>query len=376
MTVTSGSPDTRAAGPARHDLPRPLAELYADMGGHHIQALWDQAPDLMPPTPRPRAVPWLWRWETVLRLAERAGELVPVERGGERRALAMANPGLGGRPYATPTLWAAMQYLNARESAPAHRHSPAAIRFVIQGEGVWTTVNGEPCPMAPGDLVLTPSMAWHEHHSGSDDAMVWFDGLDLPLVRALDASFFEIAGTDYLDEAGEVPAESRSTAVYGHPGLLPDVVPPTDRHSPMMVYRRSATDAALRALAEASGRADVSVRYVDPVSGRDALPTMRCTMRRLRPGHRTPTTRTVGSSVLVVFSGAGRSVVGGVRFAWGRGDVLAVPSWVPVDHEASEEADLFVISDAPVLEALRLDRTEVLDRPQDVVGDWNEDARG
>ncbi|HEX5497169.1 MAG TPA: cupin domain-containing protein [Mycobacteriales bacterium] len=369
VTVAPGStPATPSAG----ERAGRLAELYADMGRNDIQSLWDQAPDLMPPSPRPRAVPWMWPWRTVLGLAERAGELVPVERGGERRALALANPGLGGQPFATPTLWGAMQYLNAGESAPAHRHAAAAIRFVIQGEGVWTTVNGEPCPMAPGDLVLTPSMAWHEHHSGSDDAMVWFDGLDLPLVNGLDANFFEISEADYLQESATRPVGSHSAAVFGHPGLLPDVLAPTDRHSPLMVYRWSATDRALTDLAGATGRDDVTVRYVDPTSGRDALPTMRCALRRLRAGTVTTTTRTVGSSLLVVLSGHGQSVVDGVRFDWERGDVLAVPSWAPVDHRATETAEVFVVSDTPVLEALRLDRTETLPGPQAVRQDWRE----
>jgi gentisate 1,2-dioxygenase len=356
---------TGQAGEAR------LAELYAAMGEVNIQALWTQAADLMPGQPAPRAVPWLWRWDTVLALAAGAGEAVPIGRGGERRALALANPGLGGRPFATGTLWGAMQYLNARESAPAHRHSAAAIRFVIQGSGVWTTVNGEACPMSPGDLVLTPSMTWHEHHSGADEPMVWFDGLDLPLVNALDASFFEPAGPDYFDTATSAPEQARSAALYGHPGLLPAGAPVPGRHSPLLVYRWQDTARALAAMAAAAGSGDTELRFSDPVSGRDALPTMRCAMRRLAPGVRTPTTRTVGSSLIVFFSGHGTTVIDGVSFGWGPGDTLAVPSWCAVDHESATAADLFVLSDAPVIEALRLDRTEVLGEPQAVTGAWS-----
>ena len=350
----------------------PPPELHAAMGAANVQALWTQAAELMGDQPRPHAVPWLWRWETMLALAARAGREVPVGQGGERRALALANPGLGGRPFATPTLWGAMQYLNARESAPAHRHSAAAIRFVLQGRGVWTTVNGEPCPMSRGDLVLTPSMTWHEHHSGADEPMVWFDGLDLPLVNALDAGFFELATAAYLDTATAAPAQARSVAIYAHPGLAPDVVPDTDRHSPLMVYQWEHTATALAALAAATGRGGVEVRFVDPVHRRDALPTMRCAMRRLAAGYLTPSTRTVGSSLIVVFSGRGRTICDGVAFDWGPGDTLAVPSWCAVGHEAAEPADLFVLSDAPVLEALRLDRTEVLPGPQPVTAVWSD----
>ena len=138
MTSRGATERTRPAAPPAGDTPPAgearLAELYAAMGTANIQALWTQAADLMPGEPAPRAVPWLWRWETVLALAAGAGEAVPIGRGGERRALALANPGLGGAPFATGSLWGAMQYLNARESAPAHRHSAAAIRFVRAGQ--------------------------------------------------------------------------------------------------------------------------------------------------------------------------------------------------------------------------------------------------
>jgi gentisate 1,2-dioxygenase len=370
MTSQGAAEHARRPAEPGSDLQARQAELYAAMGKVNIQALWTQATDLMPGRPAPQAVPWLWRWDTVLALAAEAGEAVPVGRGGERRALALANPGLGGLPFATPTLWAAMQYLNARESAPAHRHTAAAIRFVLQGSGVWTTVNGEPCPMSPGDLVLTPSMTWHEHHSAADEPMVWFDGLDLPLVNGLDAGFFEPAGADYLDTAG-APTESRSAALYAHPGLLPSVRPATDRHSPLMVYRWEHTARALAEVSATTGNGDTELRFVDPVHGGDALPTMRCAMRRLAPGLRTPTTRTVGSTIIVVFSGRGRTVVDGMTFRWGPGDTLVVPSWCAVDHEAAETAQLFVLTDAPVIEALRLDRTEVLDDHQPVTGTWD-----
>jgi gentisate 1,2-dioxygenase len=374
------SETTRVAGPrsvvddATDGREGPLAELYADMARGDVQALWTQPASLMPESPRPRALPWLWSWESMLALAERAGELVPVERGGDRRVLAFSNPGLGGTPFATGTLWGALQYLNAGESAPAHRHAAAAIRFVLQGEGVWTTVNGEPCPMAPGDLVLTPSMAWHEHHSDSHEPMVWFDGLDLPLVNALDANFFETAPTDYLGDLDHRPDRSRSADMYGHAGLRPELLPETDRHSPLMVYRWSNTDRALTGIMQATGRGAATVTFTDPVTGRDALPTMRCAVRRLRPGVRTASTRSVGSSVIVVSGGSGQSVIDGLRLAWTRGDVMAVPSWATVDHEAFDEADLFVVSDAPVVEALRLDRTETLPHVQAVVRDWGEGA--
>jgi len=110
-------------------------ELYADLAAANLAPLWTQRDDLMPMAPQSDAVPMLWRWSALYPLAARSGELVPVGRGGERRAIALANPGLPGTPYATPTLWAAIQYLGPREMAPSHHHTQTAFRFVIEGEG-------------------------------------------------------------------------------------------------------------------------------------------------------------------------------------------------------------------------------------------------
>jgi gentisate 1,2-dioxygenase len=344
-----------------------LDRFYGDVAAAGLQPLWTQTRDLMTPAPRGGTRAHRWPWDTLAALAHRSGDLIPIERGGERRVLALANPGLGGLPFATSTLWAAVQFLGPRETAPAHRHSPGAVRFVLQGEGVWTSVDGDPCPMSPGDLVLTPGGTWHEHHNPGDGTMIWFDGLDLPMVAALDAVFFE-TGDDAAPNTA-APSRSPGEALHGHPGLRPDGVPAPAGRSPLSVYRRAHTDAALTDLAAHRPDApSVGVTFTDPTTGRDVLATMRCRMERLRPGARTATTRTVGSSVRVAFSGRGTTTVGGETFAWGPGDMITVPSWAAVDHRADdsgpddgEPADVFVLSDAPVLEALRLDRHVVVD---------------
>lgn len=366
MTETRQPIEEGESFPATDADPPELRELYRDVADYELQPLWTQTGDLMPFTPNPAAVPWLWRWERLRALAERAGDLVPIERGGERRVLSLSNPGLGGKPFATPTLWGAVQYLGPRESAPAHRHTPGAIRFVLEGEGVWTLVDGDPCAMAPGDLILTPSWNWHEHHNPHDRPMLWFDGLDLPLVKALDAVFFENYPDMYLNPNRPAPPRSESERIYGAPGLRPEGRDRPARHSPLLAYRWADTDRTLASLLDTGDEAMVTVTFSDPASGRDALPTMRCAMHRLRPGRRTRSTRVAGSSVVVVFRGRGSSVVNGTRMRWGPGDMIAVPSWAAVDHEAEEPSDLFTISDAPVLEALGLDRAETLDQRQPV----------
>ena len=186
-----------------------LDELYADFAAEHLNPLWTQLGDLMPMEPKPRAVPHVWRWSTLYPLAQRAGELVPVGRGGERRAIALANPGFGGAPYATPTLWAAIQYLGPKEVAPEHRHSQNAFRFVVEGEGVWTVVNGDPVAMRRGDFLLTPGWNFHGHHNETDQPMAWIDGLDIPFVHYTDTTFFEFGSDRVTDES--TPDISRST---------------------------------------------------------------------------------------------------------------------------------------------------------------------
>jgi gentisate 1,2-dioxygenase len=342
-----------------------LDQFYADLDGYDLKPLWPIAQELMPPEPRPRTVPWLWRWKTLRELAERAGELITIDRGGDRRVLSLANPGLEGAPYATSTLWGAVQYLNPGEHAGAHRHTPGAIRFVLEGDGVYTTVNGDACDMHPGDLVLTPSWNWHDHNSASDRPMIWFDGLDMPTVNALDAIFFELYPDEMLQP---IEARNRSERRYPSKGLLPAGAgaAPGPGHSPLLAYRWADTDAALDGLLASNGGPMASLEFTDPTTGRPVMPTMACEMHRIMAGERTPTTRKVGSSVLVVYRGAGASVINGTRFEWGPGDMLAVPSWATVDHQASEPSDLFAISDAPVLKALGLYRETTLSQPQEI----------
>lgn len=336
--------------------------LYARMRAAGLRPLWTQRGDLMPESPTPSAEPQLWRWDDVFALATRAGELVPVGRGGERRAIALANRGLAGQPFATPILWAAIQYLGPREVAPAHRHSQEAFRFILEGEGVWTLVNGDPVAMHRGDVLLTPAWAWHEHANTGDQAMVWLDGLDIPLVGALDAGFFEF-GPDEPAEM-EFPEVSRSERLWAHPGLCP-VSAIDQRQSPLMAYRWETSDRALAAQLDlfdeghtgVIGPGHAAVRVVNPTTGRDALAAIRIEMHRLRAGATTETIRTVGSAVWQVFAGEIALTVGSEDHALSKGDLFSVPSWYGLRLEAISEVDLFCFSDAPVYEQLGLARS-------------------
>ncbi|MGW0911824.1 cupin domain-containing protein [Streptomyces sp. NPDC002784] len=389
MTQSSIAHDTATGSPVRlqavaadgqPEVTPALEELYRGFEQELLVPLWTEIGDLMPAHPRSRAQPHLWRWERLRHLAARAGDLVPVGRGGERRAIALANPSLGGRPFATPTLWAAIQYLMPGEDAPEHRHTQHAFRFVVEGEGVWTVVGRDPVAMRRGDFLPQAGWNWHAHHNATAEPMAWIDGLDIPFQYATENQFFEF-GRDRLGDAERTtPDRSRAERLWGHPGLRPVGAAPTGPGSPLLAYRWEHTDRALtdQLALEAEGYGGTvepghaAVRFTDPATGADVLPTMRAEMHRIARGTETAPVRETGSSVHQVFDGSGTVTVGDATWSVTRGDLFVVPSWQPfsVRSEAgatdsdSGALDLFRFSDAPVLEALRLDRTHVEGTPR------------
>lgn len=370
MSLNQSLTSDEVARPEQDDHETELAAFYADLESVHLHPLWTITKALLTPTPQPRAIPWLWSARTMVPLAERAMRLVPVERGGERRVLSLGNPGLGGAPYAAGTLWGAVQCLGPGETAPAHRHSPGAIRFVLQGQGVWTTVNGDACDMHPGDLVLTPAWNWHDHTSTGDSSMLWFDGLDLPMVEALDAVFFE--PYPQLKQPDEGPHNRSESEAGPGPRFATDAATALDpRHSPLLVYRWTETEAELSRRAAATAEAMVTVEYVNPQTGASVLPTLSCAAHRLLPGRATPALRRTGNCVFVVYRGSGSSVIAGQRFDWSPGDMFVVPSWAAAEHVSTQGADLFSLGDAPVLRAIGLYREQELEATQEVLSVFN-----
>lgn len=342
-----------------------LRELYDGFEREHLKPLWTQLGNLMPMHPKPKAVPHVWKWANLYPLAKRSGDLVPVGRGGERRALGLANPGLGGNAYVSPTLWAAIQYLGPRETAPEHRHAQNAFRFVVEGEGVWTVVNGDPVRMSRGDFLLTPGWHFHGHHNDTDKPMAWIDGLDIPFSFQNDVGFFEFGSERVTDYA--TPRFSRGERLWCHPGLRPLSGLQNTVSSPIGAYRWENTDRALteQILLEDEGQpatveqGHAAVRYVNPTTGGDVMPTIRAEFHRLRAGTQTPSRREVGSSVFQVFDGRGSAVLGGVEHKLDVGDLFVVPSWVSWSLQAESTFDLFRFSDAPIIERLHFDRALV-----------------
>ena len=365
--VAADAPDQPVVTPA-------LAELYRAFERELLVPLWTEIGDLMPAHPRSHAAAHLWRWDTLVQLADRAGHLVPVGRGGERRAIALANPSLGGRPFATPTLWAAIQYLMPGEDAPEHRHTQHAFRFVVEGSGVWTVVGGDPVPMNRGDFLPQAGWNWHAHHNATDRPMAWIDGLDIPFQYTSEAQFFEFGRDTVSSDERTTPEFSRSERLWGHPGLRPVGVTYTAAGSPLLAYKWQHTDRALADQLDLDRLGHVgavepghaAVRFTNPADGRDVLPTIRAEVHRIARGVETAPVRETGSSVYAVFDGSGTVTVGDTSWSVTRGDLFVVPSWQPFSARSesgpsdsdSGALDLFRFSDSPIFEALRLDRTQ------------------
>ncbi|WP_229123210.1 cupin domain-containing protein [Enemella evansiae] len=360
-------------GPTQPPITAELTELYRSFEKELLIPLWYEIGDLMPANPQSKAAAHLWRWADLLPLAEQAGRIVAVGRGGERRAIALANPSLGGRPYIAPNLWCAIQYLGPGETAPYHRHTQNAFRFVVEGQGVWTLVNGDSVAMQRGDFLPQGSWNWHAHHNPSGNPMAWIDGLDIPFQYAAESTFFEF-GPEELDNTG-TPELSDSEKLWRHGGLTPlTAAGRTSPSSPLLAYRWSATDAALTGQLEvARNRPEVlpepghaAVRYTNPQTARDVLPTIRTEIHRITPGTETTPIRRVGSSVYQVFDGSGRVRVGEQSWSVTRGDLFVVPSWQQFSVTStatgsdsdSGALDLFTFSDAPIFEALNLYREQ------------------
>ena len=295
--------------------------------------------------------PYLWRWTDLEPLALRAGELVTHSREVERRVLRLANPGLQGKMGTTPTMSAAVQLILPGEVAPAHRHSPTAIRWIIKGEGAYTAVNGDQCYMERGDLILTPAWTWHDHGHEGAEPMIWMDGLDWPVVRSLDAIFYE----DYPEDRHPVVGVGNTRHRYAAGGLKPAWETHDQSWSPLYHFRWADTHQALHDLAQvgASPFDDVAMEFTNPNTGGPVLATMSCWVQMIRPGVRTKAHRQTNSAVYHVHEGQGYSVVDGQRFDWTKGDFFVVPSWCWHEHatEGDEPAILFSIQDTPIMQS-------------------------
>ncbi|MCZ6860173.1 MAG: gentisate 1,2-dioxygenase [Alphaproteobacteria bacterium] len=347
------------AGSALESAPERTPErtaYYKRMEGSNLAPLWEVLHGLVTKEPVSRAQPNLWKYDEVRPFVMEAGEMITAAEA-ERRVIILENPGLKGESKITQSLYAGLQLILPGEVAPAHRHAASALRFIIEGDGAFTAVDGEKTIMKEGDFVITPSWTWHDHGNDSNQPMVWMDGLDVPIVNLLETSFAE----NYEDEIFPLDRpDGDSLARYGA-GVVPLGYVNKSETSPIFNYPYERTRGALekmRELEEWDTCHGLKVQYVNPASGDFAMPTIATFMQLLPKGFRgTPYCSTDGT-VYSVVEGRGRTVVGVQSLEWGKRDIFVIPSWSHHYHEADEDAVLFSFSDRPVQQKLGLWREQ------------------
>jgi gentisate 1,2-dioxygenase len=298
--------------------------------------------------PDRRTLPTLWRYRDLRPDLLKAGELTPIEKA-ERRVLALANPGLGlENMQATPSIFIGLQLILPGETAPNHRHSPSAVRMVIEGSGGYTVVQGEKCPMEKGDLILTPSGLWHQHGHDGTGPVVWLDALDLPIVRALEASY-AVEGEPQIVRNEPDSSQSR----YRRAGLVPYRSLDARRtRYPLMRFPWREVREALVALAEVTPKGElVQLAYINPETGRECMPVLGFSAIMLRPGETVAAPRRSASAVLHVIDGEGEAEIDGVTLNFAESDTLAVPTHAKLllaNRKTKSPAFLFQIDDAPL----------------------------
>lgn len=339
-----------------NNIDQARADFYRRIDAQALFPLWEQLHSLVPRQPVTPCVAALWRFSELRPHLMEAGRLISAEEA-VRRVLVLENPGLRGQASITQSLYAGLQLILPGEIAPSHRHSQSALRFVVEGQGAYTSVDGELTSLAPGDFVITPSMAWHDHGNlcaaEGGEPVIWLDGLDIPLVRFLGAGFAENHPRSV--QALRRP-EGNSQARYGN-NMLPVRHQVSGRTSPIFNYpyvrTRETLDTLLRQ-GEGDDWDGIKLRYINPMTGGWAMPTIGTCMQLLPSGFVGKTWRSTDATVFSVVEGAGQAIIAGQAYAFAAKDIFVVPSWAPVSLQAERESVLFSYSDRPLQEAMGL----------------------
>ena len=343
---------------------QPLREqLYHDMAPLSLTPLWEVLHALVPQQPVSPCVPALWKYEQVRPFLMRAGEAISAEEA-VRRVLILENPGIRGRSAVTQSLYAGLQLILPGEVAPSHRHTQGALRFIVEGSGAYTAVNGERATMHPGDFIITPSWTWHDHGNEASEPVIWLDGLDIPMLSLLDAAFAE---NDTRKSQAVARAEGTSFARYGHNMAPVRHDAPLSATSPIFSYPYERSREALERL-ERDAPVDpwdgVKLRYLNPLTGGSPMPTMATFMQKLPAGFSGKPWRQTDGAVYSVVEGRGEAVIeaGGQtwRFELSPRDHFVVPSWHTARFSSQGGCILFSYSDRPVHQALAVHREERL----------------
>ncbi|KAF5964850.1 putative gentisate 1,2-dioxygenase oxidoreductase [Fusarium bulbicola] len=312
-------------------------ELVEALKATNTAPLWAQMTRLNPPAPNPQTVPYVWSYDKIKPYLFKAGQLI-TEKQAERRVLMLGNPAREA-PYTTDTLYAGLQLVQPKETAPAHRHTAFACRFIIEGTGGFTAVHGKRVPMKPRDVIVTPTWNWHDHgkkgadeEGGDDQPVIWLDGLDLPSFIHFPVHFVE----HHTD--ARYPAEDFEES---------DIVYPWSKMQPRL---------------DASPDEWVSEPYLKP-SGAEIGRIIGASAERLNPGAKSPEIQETSSAVYHVIEGSGSTQVGDKVLEWKQGDTFCIPTWHKYQHHAdnSSKAYLYRFDDKPMLRALGFYRVAGVD---------------
>ena len=338
-------------------------QLYRDMDPLHLTPLWEVLHALVPPQPKTPCVPALWKYDEVRPFLMRAGEVITAEEA-VRRVLVLENPALRGQSAITQSLYAGLQLILPGEVAPSHRHTQSALRFIVEGSGAYTAVDGERTTMHRGDFIITPSWTWHDHGHEGSGPVVWLDGLDIPMIRFFDAGFAE---NDTSRSQSVSRAEGTSLARYGHNMAPVRHDAPFGATSPIFSYPYERSREALEHL-ERNAPMDawdgVKLRYLNPLTGGSPMPTMATFMQKLPAGFAGKPWRQTDGAAYSVVEGYGEAVIeyGDQvrRFEVGPRDHFVVPSWHTARFSSEPGCVLFSFSDRPVHQALGVHHEERL----------------
>ena len=319
----------------------------------NLVPLWPSLRAVLPPTtPRRQTRATHWSYAAIKPLLLQAGALTPIEKA-ERRVLVLANPGHGlDKMQASAAMYLGMQLLLPGEWAPSHRHTPNAVRMVVEGEGAWTTVDGEKCSMRRGDLILTPTGLWHEHGHDGNEPVIWLDVLDLPIVHYLETSY-------HVNGERQVVLSGRSDAVYARGGLVPTpVFQRSSKPYPMLRYPWVEARSALLALGQEMPAQDAAqITYSNPETGGDAQNILGFYALMLRPGQTLQFPARSPALVMHQIEGAVQVTVQDQVFALSEGDTCCAPGYTPVqlcNRSATAPAFLFMADEAPLHKKLGL----------------------
>jgi gentisate 1,2-dioxygenase len=330
--------------------------FYDKIDVHNLSPLWEVLHGIIIKEPNSPALPYLWSWAQARPwLLESAG-LISAEEA-ERRVLVLENPGLRGKTRITNSLYAGLQLIMPGEVAPAHRHSQSALRFVVEGRGAYTAVDGERVFMQPGDFIITPSWTFHDHGNPGTEPVIWMDGLDVAIVELFDAQFLE-------RPAGKSQAtrktQGESLARFGNTMLPVNYKHPTHT-SPLFWYPYDRSREAVATISQAQDPHPShgwKLQYINPASGGYPMPTIATFLQLLPKGFRGKDYRATDSTAFCVVEGGGTFRCGGQDFKFSPNDVFIAPSWRHYQLHADEETVIFSFSDRPVQQALDLWREQ------------------